>query len=186
MSAELIRQRIILFQILILLSFVVLTVQLWNIQILSGENYQVLAKENRIKSETLNAPRGVIYDRRGRILVRNRPRFRATFLPAQVLNETWLLWEDEEWQQVASTLALIAEGLQVPFPHQNPAEALKKAFDEASGQMLIENIGKLCEEGQLLECYAEGLEDPTESSDLVKGGLKGNTIIISFTALLGV
>ena len=157
MTPSLIRKRILLFQVVILLTFVLLSVQLWHLQILGGADYQLLSKENSAAFENIDAPRGVIYDRKGRILVRNAPRFRVTLLPAQVLNETWLLWEDEEWAQVASTIALIAEGLQLPFPHQNAAEALQTAFEEASGQMLIENIGKLCQEGKLLECYAEAL-----------------------------
>lgn len=157
MTPQLIRNRILLFQIVVLISFVILTVQLWRLQVVSGENYQLLSTENKLASEDIDAPRGVIYDRKGRILVRNRPLFRATFLPAQVLDETWLLWEEEEWNEAASTMGLIAKALKVPFDYAEPGKVLQKKFENVSGEMLIENIGKLCQEGKLLECYAEAL-----------------------------
>ncbi|MGB0388220.1 MAG: penicillin-binding protein 2 [Ardenticatenaceae bacterium] len=157
MTPRVIGQRIFLFQFIILLGFGILSLQLWRIQIVGDADLELRSKENRVGFEDIEAPRGVIYDRKGRILVRNRLRFRATFLAAEILNQTWLLWEDEEWEQAATTLGLIAQNLQIPFVYQNPAEALKEAFDEASGQMLIENIGKLCQEGLLFECYAEAL-----------------------------
>ncbi len=157
MTQQFIRQRILLFQIVVLICFVILSIQLWRLQIIGGENYQTLSKENRITSEKIDAARGVIYDRKGRILVRNRPLFRATFLPAQILNETWPLWEEQEWNKAAATMALIANALEVPFPEENAGKVLEETFENVSGQMLIENIGKLCQEGKLLECFAEGL-----------------------------
>ena len=73
MTPQLIRNRILLFQIMVLISFVILTVQLWRLQVISGENYQLRSTENRIAFEDIDAPRGVIYDRKSRILVRRQP-----------------------------------------------------------------------------------------------------------------
>lgn len=47
----------------------------WYLQIARGDHYAVLAEENRIKRVTVSAPRGAIFDRQGRVLVRNRIAF---------------------------------------------------------------------------------------------------------------
>ncbi|MDQ4078490.1 MAG: penicillin-binding protein 2 [Chloroflexota bacterium] len=157
MSKEQIRRRIFLFQSVMVLGFVVLTAQLWRIQILGGESYQTLARENSIRSEVIDAPRGVIYDRQGRILVRNRPSFRAILLPANVVNETWQAWTEAEWEQAAERLTRIADALGIPFPHEGSTEALQEAFHQASGRITLEEVDELCQEGKLMECFAEAL-----------------------------
>ncbi|MCY3933033.1 MAG: penicillin-binding protein 2 [Acidobacteria bacterium] len=48
----------------------------WYHQIVRGEHYERLAENNRLRVLRLDAPRGLIYDRSGRILVENTPTFR--------------------------------------------------------------------------------------------------------------
>jgi penicillin-binding protein 2 len=47
-------------------------VRLWQIQIIRGREYRRASEENRIRLIRREAPRGVIYDRRGRILATSR------------------------------------------------------------------------------------------------------------------
>lgn len=61
--------------ILTVMIFVLVT-RLLFLQIVKGQEYKSLADSNRIKRETISAPRGVIYDRNGYPLVRNMPGFR--------------------------------------------------------------------------------------------------------------
>jgi penicillin-binding protein 2 len=157
MNHSLLRQRLILFQAIVVLAFVLLAVQLWRIQILEGSAYQLQSRENSVGFEIIDAPRGVIYDRDGSILVRNRPTFRATLVPAIVFNETYLLWTPEEDEAVAQSLRQIALALRMPFPYVTPGESLRSAFQNATGRMLLEDVSKLCQDGQLLECFAEAL-----------------------------
>lgn len=56
---------------LTLLAFGVLFVRLWSLQVLSGDEYLRAAQENRLRLIRLEAPRGPILDRYGRILVTN-------------------------------------------------------------------------------------------------------------------
>ena len=104
MTDRLVRQRAFLFQCVVLLSFVVLAVQLWRIQILEGSKYRLQSEQNSVAFQTIDAPRGVIYDRQGQILVRNRPLYRATLQPALLLNETYLLWTPSDYAKVGNTL----------------------------------------------------------------------------------
>lgn len=48
----------------------------WYHQVIRAEHYERLAENNRLRVLRLDAPRGLIYDRTGRILVENTPTFR--------------------------------------------------------------------------------------------------------------
>jgi len=51
------------------------------LQIIKGEYYFNIAEGNRIKTESIKAKRGVMYDRNGFQLVYNRPNFFLTIIP---------------------------------------------------------------------------------------------------------
>jgi penicillin-binding protein 2 len=68
-------------QLLVLVAFVVLTSQLWRLQILQTEGYQQRADVNRFRLVSIDAPRGVMYDRDGRLLVRNVPTYCVSVVP---------------------------------------------------------------------------------------------------------
>ena len=52
--------------------FAVLFLRLWYVQILSGDKYRTEANDNRIREIRVQAPRGDILDRDGKVLVENR------------------------------------------------------------------------------------------------------------------
>jgi penicillin-binding protein 2 len=55
-----------------LIAFAVIFFRLWYLEVLSAEEYREQANNNRIREITIQAPRGQIEDRRGRVLVTNR------------------------------------------------------------------------------------------------------------------
>jgi penicillin-binding protein 2 len=57
--------------IIALVAFGVLFVRLWSLQVLSGDEYLNAAQNNQLRLVRLEAPRGPILDRNGRILVSN-------------------------------------------------------------------------------------------------------------------
>ncbi len=59
----------------LILAFSIIIFKLFYIQIIRGDYYKNLANENRTKTQSLPAPRGIIYDRLGRPLVSNSPSF---------------------------------------------------------------------------------------------------------------
>jgi penicillin-binding protein 2 len=77
-----VKLRLIIFRVLVALTFTFLAFQTWRLQVGQGEEYRLLADQNRFRTVTLDAPRGVIYDRNGVQLVRNRPTFNVTIIPA--------------------------------------------------------------------------------------------------------
>ena len=50
-----------------------LFLRLWALQVLSGDRYLVAANDNRVRTIRLEAPRGPVLDRYGRVLVKNVP-----------------------------------------------------------------------------------------------------------------
>jgi penicillin-binding protein 2 len=69
---------------LLIIAFVlfgVLAFRLWFLQILSGDAYVAVANDNRIREVKVEAPRGVVYDRDGKLLVENRAGLNVGLLP---------------------------------------------------------------------------------------------------------
>ena len=88
-----------LFPVVLLIAGMILFFKLFHLQIVKGNEYRLLSDSNRIRTEIIHAPRGVIFDRFGIPLVQNTPGFR------KIINEkeTRLLSRDE-------ALPLIAKG----------------------------------------------------------------------------
>ena len=59
----------------------VLTVRLWDLQLVQGQHYRSLAEDNRLLRLPVAADRGIVVDRNGRILVRNIPGFAVSIVP---------------------------------------------------------------------------------------------------------
>jgi penicillin-binding protein 2 len=68
--------------------FAVLFLRLWALQVLSGDQYLQAARNNQLRTVREQAPRGVIRDREGRILVGNKPGVAIQISPAD-LPDTW-------------------------------------------------------------------------------------------------
>lgn len=77
-------RRLVAINLVLAVLAAVLLVRLWQVQVLQGGYYLRLSEENRIREYSIPAPRGVIYDRRGRPLVTNRPSFTVAVLPLEV------------------------------------------------------------------------------------------------------
>lgn len=80
--------RVAILGFLALALFAVLFLRLWALQVLSGERYLAQANDNRVRTLRLEAPRGPILDRNGRVLVTNTPGTRVELWPSD-LPKTW-------------------------------------------------------------------------------------------------
>jgi penicillin-binding protein 2 len=68
-------RRFIVFALVATLIVAVLTLRLWYLQLYKGDEYHNLSIHNRIRLRHLMPMRGLIMDRKGRVLVSNRPSF---------------------------------------------------------------------------------------------------------------
>ncbi|GAB4410577.1 MAG: penicillin-binding protein 2 [Anaerolineae bacterium] len=104
-----IRLRSYLFRGMALFAFMVLATQLWNLQVVQGETYKALADANRFRLNQVPAARGVIYDRNGDLLVRNRPTYNVVIVPAYL---------PEDPTAEAKVFARLSELLNLPITTQ--------------------------------------------------------------------
>lgn len=74
----------------ILIVFSLLFMRLWFLQIIEGDELREYSEKNRVKENKIRAPRGLILDREGRILVDNIIGYDAAIIPQYVsmLDET--------------------------------------------------------------------------------------------------
>lgn len=63
------------------IAFSVLVVRLWYLQVIRGNEFQRLSENNRIRIRENPADRGIVFDRKGRILAENRPSFEVYLVP---------------------------------------------------------------------------------------------------------
>lgn len=75
----------------VLLVFGVLVLRLWFLQILNGSMYRAKSEHNRIHLRDIPPFRGVIFDRKGEILVGNRPSYHLYVIPEEVQDKMELL-----------------------------------------------------------------------------------------------
>ncbi len=68
--------RPIIFLSLTLILFFILFLRLFHLQVVEGKSNRELADNNRVQIKVIHAPRGVIFDRNGKILAANSPGFR--------------------------------------------------------------------------------------------------------------
>lgn len=114
----------------------------WLTQIFRGEHYRQLAENNRLRTVSLKAPRGLIYDREGRILVENVPSYN-------------LLLDRDESRDVEGSLKYAAGIL------ERPAEELSSTLERArkvpfKPVLLAEDLTL----SQVSHFRLEGLEHP--------------------------
>ncbi|MCS7003183.1 MAG: penicillin-binding transpeptidase domain-containing protein, partial [Dehalococcoidia bacterium] len=117
-----IRIRFWLLRLGILLMFGVLTMQLWNLQIVNGKMYALRAENNKIREQFTPPPRGVIFDRDRKPLVVNVPTFAVSVMPADL--------KKDDQAAVAARLAAILkmrpEEVEKPIAQRRLA---KRLFD---------------------------------------------------------
>ena len=64
-----------------------LLVRVWYVQIYKGDYYKRISENNRIQYMELPAPRGMIFDRTGKVVLGNRPYFDLVYIP-QFVNDS--------------------------------------------------------------------------------------------------
>jgi len=74
-------EKVLISAYLIIALFFILTIRIWQLQILQGSEYRKLSEENRLRILRVAAPRGIIYDRNGIPLVKNTPYYFVSISP---------------------------------------------------------------------------------------------------------
>ena len=79
-----VQTRLAVLQNALVVVIVLLAGVFWHLQVVRGRYFKTLAENNRSRVVPIAAPRGPLLDRRGRILVENRPSFNIVVRPEHV------------------------------------------------------------------------------------------------------
>ncbi|HXW77629.1 MAG TPA: penicillin-binding protein 2 [Candidatus Eremiobacteraceae bacterium] len=107
------RRRFAAFAVALAAVFVVLIWRLADMQLRHGAYYESLANLNQIRTIPVEAPRGLMYDRNGIVLVRNRPSFVVQIVPMQLRDP------QSELQELGRILQQPEAALMRRLLHQN-------------------------------------------------------------------
>src|SRR4029453_4732618 len=82
--------RLTVLQVACVVVFAVLGISFWLLQIVEHAKYEEMAANNHQRTLALRAPRGVLYDRKGQVLVHNPPPFTISIFrqPSKDLDRT--------------------------------------------------------------------------------------------------
>jgi len=129
--------KIYLFLGFLTIGFLLLIGRLFELQIIFGNHNRALAEGNRIKKEVIPAPRGIIYDRQGKELVRNVPIYR-------------LKMETEDCEEQAPCFKVISRQEALNLGSNNQTDNLRMDIgrDYLYGETLAHLLGYLSEANQ--------------------------------------
>ena len=128
-DAEWYRQRVTGVMICVLAAFAVLLMRLVYLQVVKGEEYRLLSLNNRIRLQSIEPPRGLIYDRNGFVLVENRPSFDVSITL-------------KDAGKVKKTVDKVAEHLHVPHEELMLRLTTSKGISAYKPIMLKQDIGR--------------------------------------------
>lgn len=134
---ENLKPRIIIIGILISLLFIFLILRLWQIQIIEQDIFKERALRNRIRLRLIKAPRGLIYDRNGILLVSNTSSFYVSVIPA------------ETYRDIEKTCSILAKILNID--KNTLKEKIKKRGRHSYKELLIKTKVNIKEVTQLKE-----------------------------------
>jgi penicillin-binding protein 2 len=120
-SSQNLRARLRFIQALVVLILSVLGVRLYVLQVVRGQRYAEIAENQRRRRLPIPAPRGVIFDREGRVLVDSRPIYNV-------------ILSREDVKDLHSLIEPLSDGLQID------REILRERFDLVNAMPAFESI----------------------------------------------
>ena len=108
-----VQSRLLIMRVGAVVLFAALAVAFWVLQVVQHEKYGAWADKNYLRTIPLRAPRGVLYDRNGRVLVENRDSFTIAFLRERTAN-------------LNTAIARLAEAL--GLPEEEVREPIQRAI----------------------------------------------------------
>ncbi len=128
-SMDWFKGRLTIMMIIAFAAICLLVTRLFYLQIISGEKYRQLSANNCIRLQTIDAPRGLIFDRNGELLVDNRPSFDVAIIPSDA-------------KPVDSTLAKLARYTHIPKNELMGKIKKEKSFPSYKPVSLKPDVGR--------------------------------------------
>lgn len=108
MNSEIFQHRVAVIGAIVVFLLSVVALRLLYLEVLTGNEYLAIAKDNKIREVAIDAPRGTIYDRSGNVLVGNRNGLSVA------LNMTQIEMGGEDQKDVDATIKRLSSLLAMP------------------------------------------------------------------------
>src|SRR5689334_23231502 len=142
-TSQNLKARLRFLQALILVMLGALGVRLYVLQVVRGEKYGELAENQRRRRRPIPAPRGVIFDRKGRVIVDSRPSYNVI-----------LSREDVKDKTLSSLIQPLADGLAID------GDLLRERFDQITPAFESILVKQDASPGDIAWVEAHNLEYP--------------------------
>ncbi len=109
--------------------FSLIVLRLWYLQILHGEAFRSKSENNRLRAVYLPPPRGVVYDRAGRVIAKNRPAFDLDFVVEDTKNQL-------------DTLTRLSEIIGVPLAQLQAQLGYQKKRHRFEPKLLLRDVDR--------------------------------------------
>jgi penicillin-binding protein 2 len=119
--------RVRLLSLVVTSLIVVIAVGFWFVQLVQGDYFRALAENNRLRKLPIKAPRGLIYDRHGRLLVENIPSYN-------------LMLDRSHSTDLPKAVAFAASVLGRPLPELTALVESYNAIPDFKPVLLAENL----------------------------------------------
>ena len=133
------------FRGMVFLVIAFLAVRIFYLQIVKGSYYGEMARENRIRSIVIKAPRGLILDRNGKKLVNNVPSFDLIAIPADIPKERNA--KDREMAEIAGIFNMNSQNVEVIVGSQDSASLnpvlIKENVSQDEALIFLEKYTKI-------------------------------------------
>ena len=120
------------FRGMVFLVIAFLALRIFYLQIVKGSYYSEMARENRIRSIVIKAPRGLILDRNGKKLVNNVPSFDLIAIPADIPKDQNA--REQEMAETAKIFNMNSQNVEVIVGSQDPASLNPVLIKESVSQ----------------------------------------------------
>lgn len=162
--------RVLLFPLILVVCFGLLFAKLFKLSVIEGERNLALSDGNRVMTKTIHSQRGVIYDRNGRMLVRNVPAFRL-FKPSGCENIKTEKWGEPK--EFCSGYRLISRDEALTITAKGGSEAKRLEVDSLRQYIYKESLAHVL--GYTGEIGEEELKEKSQRKNYVLGDRVGRT-----------
>lgn len=124
------QKRLLIVFLFVCAVFSIFVIALFNLQIIQGDRYRELSLNNVLRYERISAPRGMVYDRHGNVIITNESIYQLYMRKSSLAR---LIRNEELLQQVAVLLEISPEELTNKYETEYAREILIKnnlSFDE--------------------------------------------------------
>lgn len=110
-------------------AFFLLLIRLFYLQIVEGEEYRRMSENNCVRIQSIDPPRGLIFDKNGELIVDNRPSFDVSIIPRDA-------------KPIEETLQSLAGYMDVPVEELKESMAKQKGSLPYKSVLLKQDVGR--------------------------------------------